>query len=98
MKWVTTLDYNKYLNGDMKDIADLIGIENLLKLINRFNKTPIYFSDKCLLTLKKEYIKSQRGKIEPRVIARLLDVSERYIYNVYEEKNGGASADQLEIF
>lgn len=87
--WFSKVDYKQHLTGDMKDIADLIGIENLLKLINRFNKTPIYFSDKCLLELKKEYIRQQRGKMEPRIIARLLDVSERYIYNVYEEKPNG---------
>jgi len=64
MDWIKEIGENPdlYLNGDMKEIADIIGFENLIKLICKFNKTTVYFSEKALFNLKKQYVLQKRGE------------------------------------
>jgi len=97
MEWTKEIDYTKHLTGDQRDIAELIGIQNLLKLIDRFNKTPVYFSDKCLLSMKREYILENVGGASPKQLARMLDLSERYVYEIINERHLGDSQLELQL-
>jgi hypothetical protein len=85
MDWIKEIAGNpdKYLDGDMKEIADIIGFENLLKLICRFNRTTVYFSEKALFKLKKRYVLQKRGE-DPKEIAKKINLSLRTIYHIYE--------------
>jgi len=97
-KWANDLNVSELLTGEMKEICELIGVESFLLLIDRFNKTPIYFSDRVLLPMKRAYIIKRRGEVEARQLARELEVSERFIYNVFEEASGGVDKRQLDMF
>ncbi len=85
MDWIKEIAENPdlYLNGDMKEIADIIGFENLIKLICKFNKTTVYFSEKALFKLKKQYVLQKRGE-DPKEIAKKINLSLRTIYDIYE--------------
>lgn len=84
--WIKEIDYNKFLTGDLKLVADSVGIDNLIKLYKIFAKTTVYFSEKPLMEMKQEYIKQYYGTKNEKELARLLGVSERLIYKIGSQK------------
>lgn len=85
-EWIKEIDYKKYLNGDLKIIVELIGIEAFLKLYSIFAKTTVYFSEKPLMEMKQEYIKKHFGSKPEKELARMLNVSERLVYKIGTQK------------
>ncbi len=86
MDWIKEIDYNKYLDGDLKIIVDTVGIDNFIKLFKIFSKTAIYFSERPLMEMKQEYIRKHFGQKSEKELARELGVSERLVYKIGAQK------------
>jgi hypothetical protein len=99
--WYKKIDLKKYLNGDLLEIYDIVGDDLFMKLMERFGKTSVYFSEKPIMDAKIEYIKKHYGERTEKEMARELKVSERLIYKIgsskyipsdtfklFEDKNG----------
>jgi hypothetical protein len=96
MNWIKEIDYHKFLNGDLKLLHEIIGIDNFIELYLHFAKTAIYFSEKPLMEMKQEYIRKNYGAKSEKELARMLGVSERLVYKIGSQKI--SSKNQLEIF
>lgn len=96
MNWIKEIDYHKFLNGDLKLLLEIIGIDNFIELYLHFAKTAIYFSEKPLMEMKQEYIRKNYGSKSEKELARMLGVSERLVYKIGSQKI--SSKNQLEIF
>lgn len=96
MNWIKEIDYHKFLNGDLKLLLEIIGIDNFIELYLHFAKTAIYFSEKPLMEMKQEYIRKNYGAKSEKELARMLGVSERLVYKIGSQKI--SSKNQLEIF
>jgi len=95
MDWMKEIDFNKLKNnGDVDCNAELIikecGVDVLLKLIELFGKSSIYFSEKLIFSLKREYICQKRHELSVKQMSRALSVSEKYIYNVVNDLNASS--------
>lgn len=93
--WIKEVDYDKVLTGDLSVIADVLGIDALIKLWSRFGKTTIYFSEKPIDQLRRQYIKQHKDR-PVKELARKLDVSEMFVYNVLNENS--VKANQVGLF
>jgi Mor family transcriptional regulator len=86
------------LNGDMRTIAELIGIDNALKLAQRFDGTPVRiygwktwsrsWRDRCI---RRDYDTGRYSGIE---LARKYGLQERQIWNILGKEDGR----QLRLF
>lgn len=95
-EWIKEINYQKYLDGDLKILAEIIGIEKLCELYKHFSKTTIYFTERPIMEMKQEYIRKKYGYINEKKLARMLDVSERLIYKIGSEKY--INKEQQELF
>lgn len=86
MDWIKKIDYNKYLDGDLKLLVEIVGIDNFIKLFKVFAKTAVYFSERPLMEMKQEYIRKHFGEKSEKELARLLGVSERLVYKIGAKK------------
>jgi len=86
MDWIKKIDYQKYLDGDLKILHDIIGIDNFIKLFQVFAKTAVYFSERPLIEMKQEYIRKHFGEKSEKELARMLGVSERLVYKIGSQK------------
>lgn len=86
LDWIKDIEWKKDLKGDLLEIAERAGIDVLIDLWEAFGKTSVYFSEEALNRLRKKYIIQyfQRGKVKE--IARLLDTSETYVYDIAKRK------------
>ena len=103
--WIQELEWQKLLPGEMKEVAEIIGIENTLKLMEKFGKTHVYFTEKPLMEMKRLYIELHLDDEDVRAqdLARCLKVSERFVFQVISEwkskKNDSKlAARQLNVF
>lgn len=85
LDWLKEYNWQESLQGDYRIIADTCGIDTLIKLIEVFGKTNLYFSYEPLFRLREEYIRKNRYA-DPQELARVLGVSERTIYTIRREK------------
>lgn len=86
MDWIKDIDYNKFLDGDLKLLVNTIGIDKFIELYSHFAKTAIYFSEKPLMEMKQEYIRKHFGFKNEKELARMLGVSERLVYKIGSQK------------
>lgn len=85
--WIKEIEnYKDYFTPDQRDLIDLVGFDNYMKIHEHFEKTSIHFSSAPIMMLKKIYAQKKHS-IPYNVIARILGVSEKTIYNWREEKN-----------
>ncbi|MBL1212447.1 MAG: hypothetical protein HND52_03695 [Ignavibacteriae bacterium] len=83
LKWLRDLDEN-LLEEEHKEICSLIGIDNFIKIYEKFNRVSIYLSTKSLSRLKKIYI-HQHSHLPVKKLARKLEASERFVYQVLDD-------------
>jgi ribosome-binding protein aMBF1 (putative translation factor) len=96
MDWIKEIEYKKYLNGDLKELEEIIGIELFIRVMKHFAKTSIYFSEKCINNMKVEYIRKNIGLMSDKELARKVGLSERMIYKIANEKH--QKLNQIEMF
>lgn len=81
--WLYDVDLN-LLEGDYKTIAEKCGLETLIKLLNEFEKSTLYFSRGLLNNAAREYIIKNKNK-SPLALAKDLNLSERYVQRILSE-------------
>lgn len=93
MQWIKDIDYKKFLDGDLKLVEEIVGIDKFIELYSYFSKTAIYFSEKPLMDMKQEYIKKYFGFKKEKELARMLGVSERLVYKIGSQKSTNNQCD-----
>lgn len=95
-EWIKEVDYEEELKGDYRTMVELIGIDSFITLLEYFVKTSVYFSELPLGPLKKLYVEKCAGEKSVKEITRILNVSERFVYEVWNKKQLDES--QLDMF
>lgn len=82
--WIKELDLDKIQDVDINTelIIKNCGVDVLLQLTEMFGKSSVYFSEKVLYSLKKEYIVQNKDLYSVKDLSRILNVSKRYVYAV----------------
>ncbi|KAB2908952.1 MAG: hypothetical protein LC102_09135 [Ignavibacteriales bacterium] len=86
-RWYEEVPLNEF-GEDFKEIAQIVGKEKAIELYDRFRKTSVLFSNAPLYSAKKWWIRMNRHKYTPSHIARVLEVSQRFVYATLKEKKG----------
>lgn len=76
-EWLKEMDI-RHLKGDMRQLAEITGMEKFILLFNAFNKTELYFSESQLEGAVAEYLKLHQEK-DPKLLARKLGISVRKV-------------------
>lgn len=75
--WLKEMDIC-HLKGDMKQVAEITGMEKFILLFNAFNKTELYFSENQLDNAVAAYLKRHPEK-DHKILARKLGISVRKV-------------------
>jgi hypothetical protein len=94
LEFIKDLDYEKYFNQEELLMVETIGLDNTIKLYEKFIKTTFYFSSERINAMRKEYVKKMHGKCSVQDLVRQTGYSERTIYNIWSNNN----MDNLELF
>lgn len=86
LAWVKEIEIEDLLDKDMKLVHDHCGVDMAIALWENFSSMSIYVSTKPLAKIKKRYVKKFCNGHNIKDLCRLLDVSERFVYEVLEEK------------
>lgn len=86
MEWLSGLKVSD-LPERYREMADLVGLENTVKLALRYAKQPLYFIDlEAVVTKKKkEYIIEHFKGNNHNELARATGYSSRWVYEILEE-------------
>lgn len=96
--WIKEIDYLKYLDKDLKILCEIVGIDKFLEIIEIFGKTTIYFTNRPIVEMKKEYIRQKFGMIGNKELAREIGVSERLVHKIGSEKYNSDSTSKDEVY
>lgn len=88
--WLYDVDID-LLEGDYRTIAEKCGLETLVKLLNEFEKSTLYFSRGLLNGAVREYIIKHKDK-SPLALAKDLSLSERYVQRILSDYRREAAA------
>jgi Mor family transcriptional regulator len=88
LQWLAELDPEKDLTEHYREVVEVIGLENTIKLAEAFPSMSIYLKNpnKLLLPVKIRYVRKHFNKHNHRKLARITGLSERYIYKLVEKK------------
>jgi len=92
--WIKEVEWSSILTNEMRELAEIVGIDKAIEVLEKCRKQQVYFSERPLMDLKRAYIMKHRNSI-PKDLARLLNVSERYVYMVLKDM---ADSRQLSMF
>lgn len=84
--WIKETNWEENLEGNLKIMADIIGIDLLINLFEKFSKSYVYFSEKELFKLKKEYVLKYQN-LRASSIAKTLNTSETFVFKTIRERN-----------
>lgn len=83
--WLEEVDLNQHLDSNSQLIVEECGTDVYLKLVNLFAKTQVYFSMEPITKAKQDFILRNRDKLNARDLARILCVSESFVYRVLRD-------------
>jgi len=86
LAWVRDIEIEDLLDKDAKLVHEWCGLDVLMKLWEHFPSMNIYVSTTPLNKIKKRYVKKHFNGHNVKELCKLLDVSERFVYEVLEEK------------
>jgi len=86
MEWLKEIEIYDLLNGDVALIADALGLDILIRLWREFPSITLYISTKPLNAAKKRYVRQFYDGNNAKKLARLLDCSEKFIYQTISKK------------
>ena len=87
MDWVKDVpNWKKHLPEEFMEVIEVIGEDNFLKLWGMFVRTSVRFSEKPLNTIRKEYLKLYFRPGKADQLARLLGVSDKFIFDCAPRK------------
>ena len=97
LQWIKDVNWKQGLKDtDLGKIADLIGIEGFIKLMEEFSKTYVYFTEKPIVEMMKDYILNNYKSGDARDLARKIGVSEQFVFIVASTMN--KDPNQIDIF
>lgn len=96
LSWLKEIEIEDLLDKDVKMIHDHCGMDVLITMLANFPSMGLYISTKPLTEAKKRYIKKHHNGKNTKELCRLLDVSERFVYDVLE--NSSALPGQETLF
>lgn len=87
MNWMEDININevKDIDSNSKLIIKELGIGTLIKLTEMFGKSSIYFSEKIIYRMKRQYVIQHREQMTVKEMSRKIGVSEKFIYNVIND-------------
>lgn len=95
MNWIHEIDISDLLTGDLQLIKNSCGAEIAVALMERLPKTNLYISEKPLYEAKRRYIRQKFNGGNVKELARILRVSEQFVYNTINQR---ASDPQPDLF
>ncbi len=87
LAWLREIEIEDLLDKDIKMIHDHCGMDVLIAMLVNFPSMGLYISTRPLTEAKKRYIKKHHNGNNTKELCRLLDVSERFVYDVLENSN-----------
>ena len=84
-------------NADMQIIAESCGKDVLLSLMVNLSKMGFYISERPLTEAKKRYIRKHYGPMTAKELARMLDVSDRFVFEAVST-TGAHDGRQQKLF
>jgi hypothetical protein len=87
LSWLNDLEIEDELYGDLKLVYEWCGKDVLQKLWEHFPSMSIYVTTKPLDKLKRRYIRKHWNGTNLKQLCSSLGVSERFVYDVLEERN-----------
>lgn len=87
MNWMEDININevKDIDSNSKLIIKELGIGTLIKLTEMFGKSSIYFSEKIIYRMKRQYVIQHREQMTVKEMSRKIGVSEKFIYNIIND-------------
>jgi len=98
LSWIRSIEIEDLLDKDVKLVHEWCGTDVLIVLWEKFSSMSIYVSTKPLDRIKKRYVRKHWNGHNLKELCALLDVSERFVYEVLEEKSGSVHPGQEALF
>lgn len=95
LSWLREIEIEDLLDKDVKLIHDHCGMDVLITMLVNFPSMGLYISTRPLTEAKKRYIRKHHNGKNTKDLCRLLDVSERFIYDVLESGNNLSGQEPL---
>jgi len=89
LDWLKDIDFYDLLDGDAALIADSCGVDILIKLLEELPSITLYLSTKPLTEARKRYIQKYYDGRNTKQLARLLNCSERFIFEAVAGQRKG---------
>jgi hypothetical protein len=86
LSWLKDVEISDLLTGDLQFIEESCGRDILLTLLENFPKMTLYISTKPIDQAKKRYVRKYYDGKNTKELCRVLDCSERFIYESLAEK------------
>lgn len=99
MDWIEEIKLEE-LPRQYREMADIVGLRNTVKLIEYFGKTGFYFAslDSVIRLKKKEFIIKNFHGSNHKELARDTNYSERWVYEIVEEHRSASRVKQKLLF
>jgi len=81
-KWYSEVNYRAFLDETAIRMVEIVGLDKYFELVEEFGKSQVYFSEVASLNMKREFVRQNRDRYTIRELAKLLDVSESWVYKV----------------
>lgn len=82
MSWYNEINHKDFLDETAQRIVEIVGLDKYFELVEEFGKSQVYFSEVASLNMKREFIRQNSDRYSIREMAKLLDVSESWVYKV----------------
>ncbi len=82
MDWIKEIEIDDLLVGDTKLIAEYCGLDTLIKLWENLPSMSLFISTRPLTEAKRRYIRKYYDGTNAKRLAALLEISERFVYDV----------------
>jgi hypothetical protein len=87
LSWLDDVEIEDLLTGDLKLVHEWCGMDILKKLWEHFPSMNIYVTTKPLDKAKRRYVRKHFNGHNLKDLCSKLEVSERFVYDVLEERN-----------
>ena len=99
MEWLTAIKIEE-LPKQYREMAEIIGVENTIRLAEYFGKTPVYFPsiDPVIREKKKQYIIENFRGDNHYELARATEYSLVWVYDILKEHKKAQQRKQRKLF
>lgn len=86
LEWIKDIEITDLLQGDLQMVDEWCGRDFLIALWTHFSKVSIYVSEKPLAEARRRYIRKYSGRKSVKEFCRILECSERFVYETLSDK------------